>query len=66
MTRKFTEDQRCLMLADYLEDVPVADIARKYGVSEGYVYNLAHRSGYRSPNRHRIERAWQKAKEAAE
>ena len=66
MTRKFTENQRCMMLADFIEAVPVEEIAWKYGVSESYVYNLAYRSGYKTPHRHRIERAWQKAREVVE
>lgn len=36
-----THEERCAMVALYLRDVPTAIIAKAYGVSTRYVYELA-------------------------
>lgn len=45
MTQHLTEDQRCQIIADYIEGVPVVEIARKFGIAQGYASDLARRYG---------------------
>lgn len=56
--RNFTEDLRCLILADYLDGMKCADIQAKHGVSYSYATMLAKRSGFNLRNRKHVKRDW--------
>lgn len=51
--KNLTENVRCAILADYLDWVPIAAIAKAYGISRGYPPVIALRAGF--PRRRRAK-----------